>query len=221
MSSDCPTSSGSSDTPGTKTGYPSDCEILEGYRTRAREKNEQPIDPMRQRALSRAKDTKLLLLDVDGVLTDGSLVYSEAGEATKTFNAQDGFGLQLLREAGIEIGLISARKSEVVFRRAQELEMTYVFQGSKKKNDAFKSIIKGSSYKPFEIAYMGDDWLDLVILQQVGFAIAPANGVPEVREVVHFVTKHPGGRGAVREVCDLILEAKSIKEELLQKYKNR
>jgi len=205
------------------TPYPSDCQILEGYRTRAREKEAQMNDPhpRRKRALARAKDIKLLLLDVDGVLTDGTLLYSGSGEESKAFNTQDGFGLRLLREAGVELGIITARKSEVVARRAQELKMHHIFQGVGNKNEAFKEVMQLSGLKPFQIAYMGDDWLDLVLLQQVGLAITPANGVREVKEIAHFVTGRPGGAGAVRDACDLIIEAKNLAVELLQKYKNR
>ena len=178
-------------------------------------------DPQRIRALARAKEIKLLLLDVDGVLTDGTLLYTGSGEESKSFNTQDGFGLRLLGDAGVDVGVITARQSEVVARRAKELNMRYIYQGIGNKNEAFKEIIRVSGLKPFQIAYMGDDWLDLVLLQQVGLAIAPANGVPEVQEIAHFITERGGGAGAVRDACDLIIEAKNLALELLQKYKNR
>jgi 3-deoxy-D-manno-octulosonate 8-phosphate phosphatase (KDO 8-P phosphatase) len=203
------------------TPYPSDCEILEGYRTKARERDSEKDDPYRQRALARAKEIKLLLLDVDGVLTDGNLLYSGSGEESKSFNTQDGFGLRLLGEAGLHVGVITARKSEVVARRAAELNMRYIYQGVASKNEAFRDIMKVSGLKPYQIAYMGDDWLDLVPLQQVGLGIAPANGVREVKAVAHFITERPGGGGAVRDACDLIIEAQNILLELLQKYKNQ
>jgi 3-deoxy-D-manno-octulosonate 8-phosphate phosphatase (KDO 8-P phosphatase) len=194
---------------------------MEGYRTLAREKASRATDLWRQRALAKAKDIRLLLLDVDGVLTNGSLLYTGTHEESKAFNTQDGFGLRLLREAGIDAGLITARKSEVVARRANELKMRYIYQGMPNKGEAFKDIMKISGLRPFEIAYMGDDWLDLVLLQQVGLAIAPANAVPEVREAVHFITERMGGEGAVRDACDLILEARNVVAELLQKYSVR
>jgi 3-deoxy-D-manno-octulosonate 8-phosphate phosphatase (KDO 8-P phosphatase) len=203
------------------SGYPSDCDILDAYRTKARERESQVNDPHRQRALAKAKEIKLLLLDVDGVLTDGNLLYAGNGEESKAFNTQDGFGLRLLREAGLEVGVITARKSEVVARRAGELKMHYIYQGIPNKNDVFKEVMKVSGLKPFEIAYMGDDWLDLVLLQQVGLAIVPANGVREVKEIAHFITERSGGAGAVRDACDLIIEAKNLLLELLQKYKKR
>jgi 3-deoxy-D-manno-octulosonate 8-phosphate phosphatase (KDO 8-P phosphatase) len=212
MSSDCSTNS---------AGYPSDCEILEGYRARVREKKDQEVTPLRKRALARAKDIRLLLLDVDGVLTDGSLLYTGSGEESKAFNTQDGFGLRLLQESHVSVGVITARKSEVVQRRATELKMEFIYQGAVDKRDAFRQIVKDTGFKPFEIAYMGDDWLDLPLLQQVGLAIAPDNAVAEVREVAHFITDRPGGHGAVRDACNLILEAKNLVAELLQTYLNR
>jgi len=191
---------------------------MEGYRTLAREKASRANHPERRRALAKAKDIRLLLLDVDGVLTNGSLLYTGDREESKAFNTQDGFGLRLLREAGIDVGLITARKSAVVARRADELKIRYVYQGIPNKNEALKDIMKVSGLRPFEIAYMGDDWLDLVLLRQVGLAIAPANAVREVQEVAHFITERMGGEGAVRDACDLILEARNVVAELLQKY---
>ena len=207
--------------PPSPTGYPSDCEILEGYRTRVRERNSRKDAPQRIRALAKAKEIRLLLLDVDGVMTDGTLLYSGNSEESKSFNTQDGFGLRLLGEAGVDTGVITARQSEVMARRAKELHMRYVYQGVGNKNEAFKEIMRISGLKPFQIAYMGDDWLDLVLLQQAGLALAPANGVPEVQEVAHFITEHRGGAGAVRDACNLIIEAQNLAPELLQKYQNR
>lgn len=201
-------------------GYPSDCEVMEGYRTMAREREARQNDPNRQRVLARAKDIQLLLLDVDGVLTDGSLIYSGSAGESKSFNTQDGFGIRLLQEAGIDVGIITARTSEVVARRANELKIRYIYQGMRNKKEALKEILRVSGLRPFQVAYMGDDWLDLVLLQQVGMAIAPANGVREVKETAHFITERQGGAGAVRDACDMILEAKNLIGELLQKYKN-
>lgn len=201
--------------------YPSDCQILEDMRTRVREKAERPVDENRKRALARAKDIKLVLLDVDGVLTSGNLLYTGDSAESKSFNTQDGFGLRLLLEAGISTGVITARKSTVVERRAEELKMTYIYQGASNKNSAFREIMSQSGLKPYQIAYMGDDWLDLVLLQQVGLAVTPANGVKEVKEVVHYVTERTGGCGAVRDLCDLIIEGQGKTAQLLQTYLNR
>ncbi len=181
----------------------------------------QQISTDRKQALDRAKKIKLLLLDVDGVLTDGTLVYTGSNEESKSFHTQDGFGIRLLQETGVAVGVITARKSIVVQRRATELKMDYIYQGIANKITAFNEILKHSGLNPFEVAYMGDDWLDLTILQQVGLAVAPANGVPEVREVVHYVTDMPGGHGAVRDCCNFIIEAKKLLKDLLQEYKIR
>lgn len=201
--------------------YPSDCEVMEGYRAIARARENRHPDPRRDLAIARAKNIRLLLLDVDGVLTDGTLLYTGQAGESKAFNTQDGFGIRLLGEAGIDTGIITARTSEVVARRAAELKMRYIYQGMPSKSEAFKEIGNLSGLRPFQIAYMGDDWLDLVLLQQVGLAIAPANGVAEVKDIAHFVTTRPGGGGAVRDACDLLLEAQNLVAGLLQKYRNR
>ncbi len=208
--------------PSSPGDYPSDCEVTEGYRTMARNRNQSDDrDAQMKTALAKASPIRLLLLDVDGVLTDGSIFLSYDGKESKGFNTQDGFGLRLLREAGIDSGVITARRSEAVAKRAQDLKMRYVFQGVDNKLTAFKDILDQSGYKPFEIAYMGDDWLDLVLLTRVGFAAAPANAVSEVRDIVHFIAKKQGGFGAVREVCDVLLEAKGLKRQFLQSYMSR
>jgi len=208
--------------PSTPGDYPSDCEITEGYRTMARNRTDAgEQDAQQKTALAKAASIRLLLLDVDGVLTDGSLYISDDGQESKVFNTQDGFGLRLLKEAGIDYGVITARLSESMTRRAQDLKMRYVFQGIANKLTAFKEILSQSGLKPFEVAYMGDDWLDLVLLTRVGFAAAPANAVPEVQSVAHFITRKPGGFGAVREICDFLLEAKGIKQQFLQSYMSR
>jgi 3-deoxy-D-manno-octulosonate 8-phosphate phosphatase (KDO 8-P phosphatase) len=174
-----------------------------------------------QAALAKARPVKILLLDVDGVLTDGSLIYSHEGQESKAFNTQDGFGLRLLQEAGLELGVITARSSEAVARRCVNLKMRYIYQGAGNKLEAYQEIMKVSGCKPFEIAYMGDDWLDLALLNRAGFAAAPANGVREAKEASHYTTELSGGHGAVREICDLILEAKGRYQELLQSYMSR
>jgi len=159
-------------------------------------------------ALPRAKQVQILLLDVDGVLTDGTIIYTHDGGESKGFNTQDGFGLRILQEAGVEVGLITARSSASVSRRAADLKMKYVVQGTNNKMQAYENILLKSGLRPEQTAYMGDDWLDLPLLKRVGLAATPANGTAEVRRQVHFITSRSGGHGAVREVCDLILEAR-------------
>lgn len=209
MSENCPPSTSS---------YPSDCEITEGLRTMARNRLQQPVD---ETILAKARQVKLLLLDVDGVLTDGTLFFSSDGTESKAFNTQDGFGIRLMQEAGIDVGVITARQSAAVTKRAENLKMRYVYQGESNKLTAYNAILKDSGLKPVEVAYMGDDWLDLILLKRVGFAAAPSNGVTEVKEIAHYATVQSGGNGAVREICDLILRAKGLHRKLLQSYMNR
>jgi len=201
--------------------YPSDCELLESYRTRARERTEKEPTADRQVALAKAASIELLLLDVDGVLTDGSLFFSADGQEGKIFFAQDGFGLQLLRDAGIQLGIITRRSSAVVTGRAAELQMAYCYQGIRNKKEAFREILAKSGLKPFQIAYMGDDWVDLGVLLQVGLALAPANSVREVKDAAHYVSPLAGGHGAVRDICELLLVGKKQLEPLLQQYRNQ
>ncbi len=208
--------------PSTPGSYPSDCEVREGYKKLVRKKAMQNTRSDNWMAsLARAKDIKLLLLDVDGVLTDGNLIYSHDGKESKSFNTQDGFGLRILQDAGVEVGIITARSSEALERRALDLKIGHLYQGSSDKHAAYKEVVKATGLKPFQIAYMGDDWLDLVLLKRVGLSAAPANAVPEVRAMVHYTTTQTGGHGAVRELCDLILEAMGKHTEIFQYYMNR
>ena len=205
--------------PSSSKGYPSDCELTEALRQRAR-KRSAPVPRSRQwrDALVHGRSVELLLLDVDGVLTDGTLYYDQDGGEIKGFNTKDGFGLHLLRQAGLEVGIITARTSAALARRARDLGITRLHQGRRDKQTVFADILQETGLRPVQTAYMGDDWLDLPILQQVGLSAAPADGVAEVRQRVHYVTSRAGGRGAVRELCDLILEARGKLDPLLKKY---
>lgn len=199
--------------------YPSDCEVTQGLREKAASRSQKEERGYVWRScLPKAKEIKILLLDVDGVLTDGTIVYTHSGTEMKSFNTKDGFGIRLLREAGVEVGLITARSSEAVRRRAQDLNLTHVYQGVRNKIEAYDEIMAELKLEVQEVSYMGDDWLDLPLLTRVGFPVTVADAVPEVKEVAHYVTKQFGGKGAVREVCDLIIEAKGNHQELLEKY---
>lgn len=168
--------------------------------------------------LAKAEPIQLLLLDVDGVLTDGSLIYSENGVESKMFNTQDGLGIRLVQKGGVDVGIITARKSPMVQKRGEELDMKYICQGAKTKLDAFKNIIDQAGIKPYQVCYMGDDLIDLSVLTRVGLAACPANAVDEVKEICHFITDRAGGSGAVRQTCELILRAKGRYEELVQRF---
>lgn len=199
--------------------YPSDCELREGLRKRAMKGNKPLVRSKEwQAVLGRAKNIKLLLLDVDGVLTDGTLIYSEDGGEGKGFNTQDGFGIFLLGKRGLETGIITARSSALVKRRAEELGFTHIYQGYRDKVAAYEEIIKKNNLRPLQIAYMGDDWLDLPLLGKVGLSAAPANGVMEVKQRVDYVCTRNGGAGAVRELCELILAGRGELAGLLAAY---
>ncbi len=149
---------------------------------------------------------KLLLLDVDGVLTDGRIIYDSEGGETKSFDVKDGHGLKLLQRAGIRVGIITGRQSVIVARRAEELGIELVYQGVKDKSLPFNEILQKLALVPEEIAYVGDDVVDLPIMRKVGFAATVADAVDDVKPFADMVTRLPGGRGAVREICDFILK---------------
>jgi 3-deoxy-D-manno-octulosonate 8-phosphate phosphatase (KDO 8-P phosphatase) len=155
---------------------------------------------------SNLEHIKLLLLDVDGVMTDGGLYFSNSGDEFKRFNSQDGYGIAKLQRAGIKVGIITGRLSKIVKRRAKELEITEIYQNFKNKIDAYKSIKKKFDLTDANIAYIGDDEFDLAVLKCVGFSAAPADAVQVVKKQVHYVCARSGGNGAVREVIDLILK---------------
>jgi len=153
---------------------------------------------------------KLLLLDVDGVLTDGRLYYNPQGEVSVGFHIQDGLGIHLLQQHGIEVGILTGKNHPAVTHRMQELGVKHLYQGLSDKVPTYESLLKTLKLSEAQVAYMGDDLPDLPILQRVGLSVCPANANPYVRQAVHWVTKAKGGRGAVRELVDFILEAKQI-----------
>src|SRR5580692_8146355 len=170
----------------------------------------------------RAAKIKLLLMDVDGVMTNGKL-YHVPGEAgtvieTKGFDSQDGIALQWMQWKGLKTGVISGRESLGTAERARQLKMNYVYQGHIEKIPILEEILADANLRPEEVAYMGDDLTDVVVMRRVGFAIAVANARPEVKRAAHYVTTATGGNGAVREVIEMILEALGFWPEILQKY---
>ena len=153
----------------------------------------------------RARRIRLLVLDVDGVLTDGRIYLPATGDEIKVFDVRDGAGLVAVRRAGIEIAIVSGRSSASVTRRAQELGIARVQQGVHDKRAAFETLLAAVGVSAAEVACVGDDTVDLPMLERAGLAIAVADAHPELRRAAHWVTSQPGGRGAVREVCDLLL----------------
>jgi 3-deoxy-D-manno-octulosonate 8-phosphate phosphatase (KDO 8-P phosphatase) len=166
----------------------------------------------------RASRVKLLLLDCDGVLTDGRLWLTEDGDEQKSFNAQDGLGLSLLHRAGLQSGIISGRSSKAVARRARELGVEFVRQGDPDKIEAFQQVLQQSGIDENEVAFVGDDLVDIPLMRRAELAVAVADAVEETRLVAHYVTQARGGRGAVREVIELILKSQSRWNDLVEHY---
>jgi len=166
----------------------------------------------------RASRIKLLLMDCDGVLTDGRIWLTNDGDEQKSFNTHDGLGLSLLHRAGIKSGIISGRNSNAVNRRASELGIEFVRQGNEDKHKAFEDILAAAKVEDDETAYIGDDLPDIPFLRRSKLAVAVADAVPEVRAVAHFVTVAKGGHGAVREVVELILKSQGRWNDLLEGY---
>ena len=160
----------------------------------------------------------LLLLDVDGVMTDGRIVYDASGLETKFFNVKDGHGIKLLQRHGIEVGIITGRTSAVVDIRARELGIELVYQGALKKLESYDDVKLRTGFADNQIAYMGDDIIDVPVMRRAGFSAAPPDSVPEVLAVADYVSSCGGGKGAVREVCDLILKVRGVWDEVVRRY---
>lgn len=174
---------------------------------------------------ARAVQIKLLLMDVDGVMTNGKIYHFPDAQGhmveTKGFDSQDGIALQWMQWKGFQTGVISGRQSLGTAERARQLKMNYVYQGHIEKIPILEEIMQKGGFQPEEIAYMGDDLTDLVVMRRVGFAIAVANARPEVKREAHYVTEAAGGEGAVREVVELLLDAAGYWTEILEKYEVR
>src|SRR5210317_631889 len=161
---------------------------------------------------------KLLLLDVDGVMTDGRIIYLNDGGEAKAFDVKDGHGLKLIQRAGIKVGIITGRQSDIVARRAAELGIELVYQGAKDKMQPFMEILEKLGLKASEVAYVGDDLVDLPVMRLVGFSATVADASDDIKPYVDLVTGRPGGRGAVREVCDLLLKQSSLWTSVTSRY---
>lgn len=164
------------------------------------------------------KKIRLLLLDVDGVLTDGRIIYDNQGNELKAFDVKDGHGLKMLQRAGIRIGIITGRSSEVVSRRAAELGIKILYQKALNKLEPYREILADQQLTDEQVAYVGDDIVDLPILRRVGFSATVADADQEVLPRVDYVASRSGGRGAVREICDLLLKANGSWEDLTSRY---
>ena len=166
----------------------------------------------------RAARVRLLLLDCDGVLTDGRITPVEGGEELKSFHTRDGHGLVMLHRAGLRSGIISGRKSRLVELRAADLGVSFVRQGALDKVEVFESLLSEAGVEAAHAAYVGDDVVDIPLMRRCALAVAVADATEDTRAAAHYVTRLPGGSGAVREVCELILKAQGRWDELMQRY---
>lgn len=166
----------------------------------------------------RVARVKLIVFDVDGVLTDGRLYYSDDGQEFKAFHSRDGHGMKLLQQTGVKIGIITGRSSRVVEHRMTDLGVEHLFQGQQDKLPAFRALLDVLGLQPEEAAYVGDDVVDLPVMLRVGFAVAVQDASPLVKRHAHWLTPSAGGQGAAREVCELIMEAQGTLEEQLRRY---
>jgi len=164
-----------------------------------------------------AAGLKAILLDVDGVLTDGGLILIGKDEEAKRFHAQDGMGITIARAAGLKVGIVTSRSSSVVERRSRELNLDVVFQGSVKKTEVLAKLLESDDIEPSQIAYIGDDVQDIPIMERIGIPIAVQNAVPAVKECSVYVTKASGGNGAVREAVEWLLDLRGDKEAAYKK----
>ncbi|CVK19963.1 KdsC family phosphatase [Sporomusa sphaeroides] len=165
-----------------------------------------------------AAQVKLIIFDVDGVLTGGHIIFGQEGEALKAFHCQDGMGISLAHKAGLKTAIITGRNSEIVRRRGTELNIGDIHQGAADKVTAMQELIKKHALTPEQIAYVGDDINDLPVMVQIGFPCAVANAVAEVKAVARYISGRPGGDGAVREIIEHILKAQGKWDRIIAEY---
>jgi len=171
-----------------------------------------------QKILDKAKEIELVILDVDGVMTDGSLFLGDDGQEYKAFNSLDGHGLRMLQDSGVTVAIITGRKSEVVNHRMKDLGITTIYQGYRDKTPAYEALLADTNVDSSQIAYVGDDVVDLPVMSRVGFPIAVQNAHPFVKKHAVWTTEASGGRGAVREICELLLSSRGLLDDILSSY---
>lgn len=167
---------------------------------------------------AKAADIRMVIFDVDGVLTDGGLFIGDDGQEYKKFNSKDGHGMVMLQHAGVEIGIITGRSSEVVRIRMGSLGIEHVFQGKREKRPAYEELKQATGFADHQIAYVGDDVVDLPVMRRAGLAIAVQDAHMVTKQHAHWVTPSKGGRGAAREVCELIMDAQGTLQQALSHY---
>ena len=166
----------------------------------------------------RARRLRILIFDVDGVMTDGTLYYADSGEEMKAFNAHDGQGIKLLQAGGVAAAIITSRRSRVVELRAQNLGIAHLVQGAEDKLAAFNALLASCKLDPSQAGFLGDDVVDLPVLMRCGLALAVPDAPELLKQHVHYVTRARGGHGAVREACELVLRAQGTLESVLEPY---
>lgn len=170
---------------------------------------------VKEKAIDAAKKIKMLVFDVDGVMTDGSITYDEDGKEYKTFNAKDGHGIVRMNKSGFITAIITARNNGTVAHRAKNLNFTELYQGHKYKLPALEELLKKYNLTYENVSYMGDDLPDICVLEKVGLACCPNDAVKEVRDICNFISTRDGGKGAVRELCDFVLDAQGIEKDYI------
>lgn len=173
-----------------------------------------------QNVNSRAKDIKIAVFDVDGVMTDGTLFLNDAGEEIKAYNVLDGHGLKMLKQSGVELAIITSRNSRGVARRAENLGIAHLFQGSENKLNTFNALLDTLKLNASQACYVGDDLLDLAVLRRAGLAVTVPGAPAFVKQHVHYVTQAQGGHGAVRECCELIMMQQGTLGAIQESYLN-
>ena len=168
--------------------------------------------------LKKVKRIRLLVLDVDGVLTDGKLYFDNSGNELKAFNTLDGHGIKMLRQSGVEVGIITGRTSGLVEKRSKDLGITLLIQGREDKFTALEELLTQFTCELEEIAFMGDDWPDLTVMTRVGLALSVSSAHWQVLEAAHWVSEKAGGAGAVRDACDLIMLSQNTYHKALEPY---
>jgi 3-deoxy-D-manno-octulosonate 8-phosphate phosphatase (KDO 8-P phosphatase) len=192
--------------------------FLEEPRTKERVKEPSVVKRVNAEVRARVEQVKILVLDVDGVMTDGRLIYNDDGTESKAFDVRDGHGIKMLNQAGIETALISGRSSPLVKKRAADLGITEVAQGVRDKVPILKKVLSKKNLKLEEVAFVGDDVVDLNVMSRVGFAVVVADASEYLFDTAHYMTLAPGGRGAVREVAELILGVQGLWNKVARPY---
>ncbi|MFK5984200.1 MAG: 3-deoxy-manno-octulosonate-8-phosphatase KdsC [Pseudomonadota bacterium] len=166
----------------------------------------------------KAKNIRLLICDIDGVMTDGSLFFGDNGQEYKAFNALDGHGIKMLQDTGVKVAILTGRTSNIVLHRMKNLSVELIYQGQSDKRIGYQQLLEDLNIKAEQVAYIGDDVIDLPVMTKVGLAIAVANAHPLVKKHADMITENRGGHGAVRELCDFLLQAQGNYEQLMSQY---